>query len=144
MTKRIFQIVGLVFLAGCAVERAQVAQDAQNRMIGLTKEQVLACMGAPTNKTTERQTEVWAYNSGDGHTTTSSFGVVNASATAVGNTATGTGIGNSFTTSSSRYCLVNVVMNGGKVSRVNYSGPTGGLITNGEQCAFAVRSCVQS
>ena len=33
-------------VAGCAVQRAQVAQDAQGKMIGLTKEQVLACMGA--------------------------------------------------------------------------------------------------
>jgi len=27
--------------------------------------------------------------------------------------------------------------------RVNYSGPTGGLITEGEQCAFAVQNCTK-
>ena len=34
-------------------------------------------------------------------------------------------------------------MNNGYVSRVNYSGPTGGLITEGEQCAFAVQNCTK-
>jgi hypothetical protein len=29
----------------------------------------------------------------------------------------------------------------GRVSRVNYVGPTGGLLTGGEQCAFAVQNC---
>jgi hypothetical protein len=31
-----------VALVGCAVQRAQVAHDAQDKMIGLRKEQVLA------------------------------------------------------------------------------------------------------
>jgi hypothetical protein len=36
-----------MFLAGCAFQRAQVAQDAKASLVGLPKEQVLACMGAP-------------------------------------------------------------------------------------------------
>ena len=39
-------------------------------MVGMSKEQVLACMGAPVNKATEGMTEVWAYNSGNGMTVT--------------------------------------------------------------------------
>jgi hypothetical protein len=31
----------------------------------------------------------------------------------------------------------------GAVSAVNYQGPTGGLITAGEQCAYAVEPCVK-
>jgi hypothetical protein len=38
---------------------------------------------------------------------------------------------------------VNVVMTAGRVSSVNYVGDTGGLITQGEQCAFAVQNCVR-
>jgi hypothetical protein len=34
------------------------------------------------------------------------------------------------------------VMVGGRVSNVNYTGPTGGLISQGEQCAFA--GCIGS
>jgi len=35
-----------VALGGCALQRAEIAQDARAQMVGLTKEQVLACMGA--------------------------------------------------------------------------------------------------
>ena len=61
---RILGIVALgVTLCGCAFRRAEVAQTAQATMIGMPKEQVLACMGAPANKATEGKTEVWGYNS---------------------------------------------------------------------------------
>jgi hypothetical protein len=42
-----------------------------------------------------------------------------------------------------RFCKVDIVMTKGVVSEVNYSGPTGGILTQGEQCAFAVQNCVQ-
>jgi hypothetical protein len=38
---------------------------------------------------------------------------------------------------------VNIVMTNGVVSEVNYTGPTGGLLTQGEQCAYAVQNCAQ-
>jgi hypothetical protein len=34
-------------------------------------------------------------------------------------------------------------MNSGRVTAVNYAGPTGGLLTAGEQCAYAVDACVK-
>lgn len=128
-----------------------VAQDAQNKMIGLSKEQVLACMGAPGNKAAEGATEVWTYNTGNGQTTSFAMSETTSSMDATGmrtgNMTSVSGMGSSsgtaFSTTSRRYCIVSVVMAGGKVSRVNYSGPTGGFITGGEQCAFAVRNCVQ-
>jgi hypothetical protein len=88
----------------------------------MPKEQVLACMGPPINKAAEGATEVWAYNSGNGMTST------NISGDRHGATAT----------SSSRFCNVNIVMSRGQVTAVNYTGPTGGLLTAGEQCAYAV------
>ena len=36
-----------VAMSGCAIQRAQVAQDARVQMVGMSKEQVLACMGPP-------------------------------------------------------------------------------------------------
>jgi hypothetical protein len=114
-------------LAGCAIQRAQIAQDARAQMVGLSKEQVLACMGAPANKATEGTTEVWSFNSGNGMT------VVNASYNRYGGTAVG----------SSRFCNINIVFASGQVSAVNYTGPTGGLLTAGEQCAYAVDACVK-
>jgi hypothetical protein len=90
------------------------------------KEQVLACMGAPGNKAAEGATEVWGYASGNGMT------VASASFDRYGGTAV----------SSNRFCNVNVV-SGGQVSAVNCTGPTGGLLTAGEQCAYAVDACVK-
>jgi len=88
------------------------------QMVGLSEEQVLTCMGPPASKASEGQTEVWSYNSGDG--TTVASGSVS--------------YGNFSGVSSRRFCQINVVMSGGAVSAVNYQGPTGGLITAGEQC----------
>jgi hypothetical protein len=114
-------------LAGCAIQRAQIAQEARAQMVGMSKEQVLACMGPPANKAAEGQTEVWSYNSGNG--------TVIASGSA--------SYGSFSGTSSRRFCQINVVMSGPAVSAVNYQGPTGGLITAGEQCAYAVDACVK-
>ena len=65
---RILLIAPCLFLAGCAIQRAQTAQDARIQMVGLSKEQVLTCMGVPASKAAEGATEVWGYNSGNGMT----------------------------------------------------------------------------
>jgi outer membrane protein assembly factor BamE (lipoprotein component of BamABCDE complex) len=122
-----FVAFGGLLLSACALQRAQVANEAQQRMVGKTKEQVFACMGAPVNKAVEGSTEVWSYASGDGHTETDvSGGRFWASGT-----------------STQRYCKINVTMTSGQVVRMNYIGPTGGLITPGEQCAYALQNCMQ-
>jgi hypothetical protein len=147
--------VATIALASCtantanpAVQRSQVAQDAQDKMIGLKKEQVLACMGIPANKATEGATEVWSYNSGSGKVVGGSFGssTTNGSVTSsIPGYATGQAntVGLGVGVASRRFCTVNVVMTNGLVTKVNYVGPTGGLLTPGEQCAFAVQNCVQ-
>ena len=112
---------------GCTLQRAEIAQDARAQMVGMTKEQVLACMSVPANKAAESATKVWGYASGNGMT------VASASFDRYGGTAV----------SSSRFCNVNIVFGGGQVSAVNYMGPTGGLLTAGEQCAYAVDACVK-
>ena len=101
------------------------------RMIGLSKETVLACMGVPANRMTVGATEVWAYNSGNGQTEGSVF--------ASGNN----GFASGFGVTTRRFCNVSVVMSKDVVTQVTYSGPTGGLLTAGEQCAFAVQNCAQ-
>jgi hypothetical protein len=134
-------------LAGCAVQRAQVAQDARAQMVGMSKEQVLGCMGPPGNKAAEGQTEVWSYASGNGHSST--IAVTDATTTAqasrfgnqVYGTADTTAVGTAISTR--RFCTVNVVMTDGRVTTINYNGPTGGLLTAGEQCAFAVDACIK-
>ena len=143
----IVSLVGLLPLAGCALQRAQLAENARVKMVGMTKEDVLRCMGPPSQKQSEGHTEVWSYASGNGATTVfgSSSANTTGSVTGFGNTANVSAVtnGTSFATASKRYCTVDVVMADGRVDRINYSGPTGGLITEGEQCAFAVKNCVQ-
>jgi hypothetical protein len=116
---RVLGIVALcATLGGCAFERAEIAQKAQASMIGMPKEQVLACMGPPANKATEGKTEVWAY-------------------------ATNPTINLDRGSGATRFCNANITLSGGVVSAVNYQGPTGGLLTQGEQCAYAVDACVK-
>lgn len=43
-----------------------------------------------------------------------------------------------------RSCVVDVVMHDSRVRAVNYAGPTGGLLTMGEQCAYWIENCVVS
>jgi hypothetical protein len=134
-------------LPGCAVQRAVVANDAQEKMVGLTKEQLLACMGPPATKAAEGVTEVWSYNSGNDRTTVNTFGHSTTNVSVSGGSGYATGRASTLSSgigiASRRYCNVSVVMADGRVNRVNYAGPTGGLLTGGEQCAFAVQNCSQ-
>ena len=82
-------------------------------------------MGPPADRMTVGQTEVWSYQSGNGQTVGSVFA------------SGGSGFASGFGVTEQRFCKVNIVMTKGEVSEVNYSGPTGGLLTQGEQCAFA-------
>jgi outer membrane protein assembly factor BamE (lipoprotein component of BamABCDE complex) len=120
-------LAGGILLASCSFQRAQVAADAQTAMVGMSKEQVLACMGPPVNKAAEGATEVWSYASGNGRTDVDVAG----------------GRGWASGTETKRFCTVNVTMASGRVSRINYVGPSGGLLTPGEQCAFALSNCLQ-
>jgi outer membrane protein assembly factor BamE (lipoprotein component of BamABCDE complex) len=124
-----------VLLSGCAVQRAQEAADAKAQMIGMSKEQVLSCAGIPTQKAAEGQLELWSYVSGNGYTNTAVSANVNSYSGYTNGTAEGI--------STRRYCVVNIAMEDGRVKQVTYAGPTGGLLTAGEQCAFAVRNCLR-
>ena|ERR1035437_11017240 len=129
---------GLI-VSSCAVMRAKEANEAQVTMVGMSKEQILACMGVPATKAVEGATEVWSYNSGNGQT----VGFGSSSASVSGGRGYASGYGFSSMVTQQRFCTVNVTMLNGRVDRINYVGPTGGLITQGEQCAFAIDNCVR-
>ena len=128
-------------------------------MVGMHKDAVLACMGPPKGRGAEGGTEVWTYASGDGRVDsfaaanafTSAQSITNGQATQVGNTnyfganTSGWSNTNAFGVGTTRrsYCTVNVVFKDDTVSRVNYSGPTGPLLAQGEQCAYAVQNCTR-
>lgn len=129
-------VIGLL-VSSCAnkFQRAEIASEAKKSMVGMTKQNVLACMGAPARQAAVGETEVWSYPSGGD---TNSFGSATGSTNSLGYTNV---IGSSSRVH--RYCVVNIVMTGGRVTAVNYTGRTGGWASQGEQCAFAVQNCVQ-
>ena len=127
----------LFFLTGCAMQRAADAQEAQQKMIGLSKEQIFACMGIPKRKASEGDTEIWSYKSTNGWSekTTKS-----TSATFSGAIESALTFGDE--TKEKRFCTVQVVFRQGRVSALNYNGPTGGFLTEDEQCSYAIRNCL--
>jgi hypothetical protein len=146
---RIMGIVALgAALAGCAIQRSQVAQEARASMVGMTKEQIFTCMGPAPTKSSEGATEIWSYPSGNGYQSSTVIASTdgNFNATRTGNNVSGNAntLGTATGVSTRRFCVVNIVIQGGVVSQVNYSGPTGGILTGGEQCAFAVEACAKS
>lgn len=128
---RYFLLLISVALGGCAIQRSLQAQDAQKQLVGMSDEKIMTCMGPPNVRSAVGQTEVWQYGSGDGSTT------AHASANNWGG-----GLVTGSVSSSSRYCMINIAMRDHAVQSVSYSGPTGGLLTDGEQCAFATRACL--
>lgn len=134
MKFRLSQVLAIgcvaVFLCGCVFQRAQTAADAKKQMVGMTKEQVLACMGSPRQKAQADATEVWSYHSTDGLSTGYSDKYKSGNNTA------------SYGLSSRYFCDVNVVMKDGRVAAIHYNGPTGGLLDGDEQCGYAVEHCV--
>jgi hypothetical protein len=119
-----------LLLSGCATDRAADAAVAKAEMIGMSKEHVLACMGIPTRKAQEGDTEVWSYNikGADGTSASNSFKYL------------GETIG--FGSSQKYSCTANIVMVDGRVDTVHYNGPTGNVFAPDEQCGYLVRNCV--
>lgn len=121
-----------LMMAGCAAQRAGVASRAQTEMIGMSKKDLLACAGVPARRDQVDGTEYFTYIGGG-----DSVGTGVATATSP-NTAV------AVTKQNRRYCEATFVIQDGVVSKVNYAGRTGGLLTKGEQCSFIVENCIPS
>ncbi len=125
-------VLAAILAAACAnskFHRAEVAKAAQTELVGMSRKDVLSCAGAPLREAKDGDIEVLTYIAG-GDGTAAAVGVANSS----------TGV--AAVSSQRRYCEVTFVLQGGVVSKVNYSGRTGGFATAGEQCAFVVENCM--
>ena len=104
--------VMLLALAACTSGRVATVNEAQSQMIGMSKEQILRCMGPPhSSYVVGSSTEVWAYNSA----------AQNASAAPA--------------------CIVNVMMQDSQVIDIDYR-PIGGFLKKDKQCSYAVEKCI--
>lgn len=127
---RALRVAALCFaLAGCAIQRAEIAQDARAQMVGMAEEQVLACMGAPAGaKAAGGATVGLGLQLRQRRDASSTLAT---DATVIHSQLTEAGLQNQYRIREQQ------------VSAVNYAGPTGGLLTAGEQCAYAVSACVK-
>jgi hypothetical protein len=121
-------LAGLL-VSACGFERAQLAKDAPNLMMGVSKDQLLACMGQPTNKSTAGTAEVWSYNSTSGNVEPFETGGEQTFApTARRPTPT--------------VCTINITLVGGRVSKLSYAGPDGEPVAPSQHCAYALERCL--
>lgn len=115
--------------AACAGQTPESDQIAQQKMIGLSKKHIRACMGAPDRRAAIGSTDIWTYRSGSAEVE----GLFLAPGV--------NGMASWF--AHDRLCDVIIIMTNSVVSQVAYSAPDGGPLPLGEQCSFAVQNCVQ-
>jgi hypothetical protein len=123
-------IASIASLSGCKYNRVKTAQVAKTEMIGMSKGELLSCAGVPDKAMSSNGTEFLSYRSG-GETSYSANTIYGYNAT-------------TFINSSFRFCYITIYLKNDKVRSVKYSGKTGGLFTQGEQCAYVLENCVSS
>ena len=123
--KNIIIILLIALAAGsCArMQRASIANKAQTNLIGMSKLELYECAGTPSRKEVVEGVEFLTYVGGGDRT--------------------GYVAGGRAFASNRRYCEATFVIKDNKVSKINYSGRTGGWASKGEQCAFIVQNCVR-
>jgi hypothetical protein len=114
--------------SGVRAGPAEVDQIVQETMIGLWKQDILACMGEPQGRRAlDHGTEIWTYAVG----TTTSMTTIWA-------------LGLNFSAwAPPLLCDVRVVMTNAKVSQVGYGMPDGRALPTGLQCSFTVQQCAR-
>ncbi len=147
--KVILLLALLLLSAACTIQHSFVASRGESELLGMSKQSLLACAGAPARTAIFEGIEVFTYTGGEdtveyAHTFTRGRG--STSGTHASGTASGDANNTSQTDtggkSTHRYCEVIFVLKNAVVDSVNYSGPIGELPTKGEQCAVAVKNCL--
>ncbi len=122
---KILPLVGLT-LASWGNEPT-VDQIAQMAMIGLSKKDILVCMGEPVRRHwVAEATEIWTYPVGVTTTDTPPWGG---------------GLNFAASSSGPLPCDVKLVMTNAHVSQVAYTLPDGRALPSGRECTFLVQAC---
>lgn len=125
-------LVVATLLSGCASTkfgRADFAERAKVELVGKSKKDILTCAGVPVRSQQADNMEFLTYYSGG-----------DSDAYVAGGA--GSSAGGGAVSVKKRYCEVTFILRDGMVEKVNYAGRTGGLITEGEQCAFVLQNCL--
>ena len=122
-------LLASLVVSACGFQREQLAKDAPNLMMGASKDQVLACMGQPVNKSSAGTAEVWSYKSDSGSVEPFETGgeqTLAPTARRPNPTA----------------CTINITLVGGRVSKLSYTGPDGEAMAANQHCAYALEGCL--
>ncbi|HXE25226.1 MAG TPA: hypothetical protein VN637_10090 [Roseiarcus sp.] len=129
MRKSVAALGLALLLGGC--QPLEVDQVAQASMIGLSKRDILACLGEPTQRVPAGQaTEIWTYAGGRMRGYGPQWALLLNTNVAP------------FTTGGS--CDVVLVMTNAHVSQVGYTAVDGNGLPLGQECLFPVGACVKA
>jgi hypothetical protein len=122
-------LIAALTLGGC--QPLEVDQVAQQSMIGLSKRDILACMGQPAQRVPAGQgTEIWTYVGGQlrGYGPQWAIGL---------NT-------NLIPFTPGGSCDVVMVMTNARVSQVGYTVVDGARLPLGQECLFPIERCAKA
>lgn len=147
--KVILLLALLLLSAACTIQHSFVASRGESELVGMSKQSLLDCAGAPARTAIFEGIEVFTYTGGENtveyvHTSTKGRGSYSdtlASGTASGD-ADNTSHADTDGKSAHRYCELVFVLKNDVVDSINYSGPIGDPLTKGEQCAVVVKNCL--
>ncbi|MSP79871.1 MAG: hypothetical protein EXR02_02240 [Rhodospirillales bacterium] len=129
-----FVLIGLVLLiTACTTKERQVASErAQSELVGLRKDQILECAGAPwrESRSGNMETLVYLYQedaSRRGHSERSAAEIETAPPVL-----------------QERWCEATFIVDDGRVMSVRYRGQTGGLLSGRQHiCGYIVERCLR-
>ena len=122
-------LLASLVVSACGFQREQLAKDAPNLMMGASKDQLVACMGQPANKSTAGTAEVWSYKSDSGSVEPFETGGEQTQAP-------------SARRPNPTACTINITLVGGRVSKLSYTGPDGEVMAASRHCAYALEGCL--
>jgi hypothetical protein len=64
-------LIGMLAMAACSLQSPE--PEMHSNMLGLTEKQIYSCLGAPVQKSTEGDVEVWSYPDGQSCSVSISF-----------------------------------------------------------------------
>ena len=114
-----------VLLAGCAVEDSHLAHEAQTRLMGMTEVDLESCLGAPDQHGSFGVIDVLTYYATSTSSDTWSIPLVGG-----------------FSFGNGAYCHATFRIDGGRVTRVLYSGEKNATLAPDAYCAPIVRTCL--
>ena len=122
--------LGLAAVLLGACQPLETDQVAQQSMIGLSKRDILACMGRPAQRAPAGEgTEIWTYAGGRMRGYGPQWALLLNTDVAP------------FTAGGS--CDVVLVMTNGRVSQAGYTAVDGAGLPLGQECLFPVEACVK-